>query len=78
MPIPLLFIGAAAATGSLGIGSTIKAGINANKAKLINADATEIVETTTDWLNAQRVSHSPHTHAHATEDCFGRDGAGTS
>ena len=29
MPLPLLFIGLAAATGSVGLGSTIKAGIDA-------------------------------------------------
>ena len=36
MPFPLLFIGIAAATGGLGVGKTIKAGIDANNAKKIN------------------------------------------
>ena len=56
MPLPIFFIGAAAAaaSGTLGIGSTIKAGIDANKAKLINKDANDIIEDSTRWLNAQR------------------------
>ena len=54
MPLPLLFIGIAAATGSFGVGSTIKAGIDTSKAKGINKNANEIVENSTDWLNAQR------------------------
>ena len=56
MPLPLLFIGVAAATGTFGVGSTIKAGIDANKAKLINKNANEIVQDSTDWLNAQRLA----------------------
>ena len=43
MPLPLLFIGIAAATGGLGVGKTIKAGIDANNAKKINKNANEIV-----------------------------------
>ena len=34
MPLPLLFIGIAAATGGLGVGKTIKAGIDVNNAKV--------------------------------------------
>ncbi len=30
MPLPLLFIGFAAATGSVGVGKSIKAGVDAN------------------------------------------------
>ena len=56
MPLPLLFIGVAAATGTFGVGSTIKAGIDANKAKLINKNATEIVQESSEWLNAQRLA----------------------
>ena len=56
MPLPLLFIGVAAATGTFGVGSTIKAGIDANKAKVINRNANEIVQNSTDWLNAQRLA----------------------
>lgn len=54
MPLPLLFIGVAAATGTFGVGSTIKAGIDANTAKMVNRSANEIVQSSTDWLNAQR------------------------
>lgn len=39
MPLPLLFIGVAAATGSFGVGSTIKAGIDANKAKRVKLNS---------------------------------------
>jgi len=56
MPLPILFIGVAAATGGLGIGKTIKAGVDANNAKQINKSANEIVESSTDWLNAQRLA----------------------
>ena len=54
MPLPLLFIGVAAATGSVGIGKSIKAGVDANKASKINKSANEIVQDATDYLNAQR------------------------
>ena len=56
MPLPLLFIGVAAATGSFGVGSTIKAGIDTNKAKIVNQNANDIVQNSTDWLNAQRLA----------------------
>ena len=54
MPIPILFIGAAAATGGLGIGKTIKAGIDASNAAKINKSANELVEEATDIVNRQR------------------------
>lgn len=56
MPLPLLFIGVAAATGTFGVGSTIKAGVNASNAKAINKTANEIVEDTTRFLNDQRLA----------------------
>lgn len=56
MPLPLLFIGIAAATGTFGVGSTIKAGVDANTAKLVNRSANEIVQNATDWVNAQRLA----------------------
>lgn len=56
MPLPLLFIGVAAATGTFGVGSSIKAGIDASTAKAVNQDAAEIVQNATDWLNAQRLA----------------------
>lgn len=56
MPLPLLFIGIAAATGAFGIGSTVKAGVDSQKAKTVNKDANEIVQDATDELNAQRLA----------------------
>lgn len=56
MPLPILFIGVAAATGGLGIGKIIKAGVDANNAKQINKSSNEIVESSTDGLNAQRLA----------------------
>jgi len=54
MPLPLLFIGIAAATGGLGIGKGIKAGIDVNKASQINKSANELVEDSSNLLNMQR------------------------
>ena len=45
MPLPLLFIGIAAATGSVGVGKTIKAGIDSSVANRINKNANQIVPT---------------------------------
>jgi len=56
MPLPLLFIGVAAGTGSLGIGKSIKAGIDASNAQKINKNANEIVQDATDRTNAQRTA----------------------
>ena len=44
MPIPLLFIGAAAATGVFGVGKTLKAGIDNSTAKYINRTANRMIE----------------------------------
>ena len=43
MPLPLLFIGVAAATGALGIGKTVKASVDTVNANNINKSANEIV-----------------------------------
>ena len=56
MPLPVLFIGAAAATGVFGAGKTVKAGIDAVNANNINKSANEIVESSTKVLNAQRLA----------------------
>lgn len=56
MPLPLLFIGIAAVTGTYGVSSTVKASKNATKAKLLNKDANQIVQEATDWINAQRTA----------------------
>ena len=54
MPLPLLFIGIAVATGGLGLGKTVKAGVDARTAHKINNSARELVEDATDTLNRQR------------------------
>lgn len=54
MPLPLLFIGVAAVMGSAGVGKSIKAGMDASEAQKINKSANEIVQESTDWINAQR------------------------
>ena len=56
MPLPVLFIGAAAATGVFGAGKTVKAGIDAVNANNINKSANEIVESSTKVLNTQRLA----------------------
>ena len=56
MPIPLLFIGVAVATGGLGIGKSIKAGVDASTAKDINRDANELVEEASSLLDRQRTA----------------------
>ena len=56
MPLPLLFIGIAAASGMLGIGGAVKAGVDTNNAKQINKNANKLVQQSTDCLNAQRLA----------------------
>lgn len=56
MPLPLLFIGIAAATGGIGIGKNVKAGMDAYSAKQINKSANELIEEATGWLNAERLA----------------------
>ncbi len=54
MPLPLLFIGIAAATGAVGAGKTIHAGVDASKAKKINKSANELVQESSEKTNHQR------------------------
>ena len=54
MALPLLFIGIAAATGGVGIGKGVKAGIDNARADSINKEATASVQNATDMLNRQR------------------------
>ncbi len=58
MPLPILFIGiaAAAATGGLGIGTGVKAGVDHYSATQINKSASELVETSTARINAERLA----------------------
>ena len=54
MPLPLLFIGAAAATGAVGIGKTIKAGVDTSNAKNINKRANQRIEDAKKELDTER------------------------
>lgn len=54
MPLPLFFIGIAAASGGVGLGKTIKAGIDSSVANKINKSANQIVNESTTYLNVQR------------------------
>lgn len=56
MPLPLLFIGIAAASGMFGIGGTVKAGLDTKNANRINKNANELVQESTNYLNAQRLA----------------------
>ncbi len=56
MPLPLVFIGIAAVTGSVGIGKTAKASVDVYSAKQINKTANQIVTESTEMINAQRAS----------------------
>lgn len=54
MALPLLFIGIAIATGGVGIGKGVKAGIDNARADSINKESNISVQQATDLLNGQR------------------------
>ncbi len=54
MPIPLLFIGIAAGTAALGVGKSIKAGIDQKEAKDVNESAEFVIETSKDKIELCR------------------------
>lgn len=54
MAIPIIFIGIAAITGSIGIGKTVKAGMDQTKANGINDASEEEVKATAERLNHLR------------------------
>lgn len=54
MPLPLLFIGVAAATGTVGASKSVKAGLDAAEASRLNKNANTMVQEATDALSAQR------------------------
>lgn len=54
MPLPLLFIAIAAGTGALGVGKTIKAGVDTHKAKKTNESANELVASAKERLTLAR------------------------
>ena len=70
MPLPLLFIVPAALSGAVGAGKTVKAGIDASKAKRLNQTANEIVEEATDRLNHQREACSKALESLGEEKLF--------
>ena len=54
MPIPILFIGIAAGAAALGIGKSIKAGIDHKDANETNECARSIAEKATETANQER------------------------
>ena len=54
MPLPLLFIGIAAASGTIGVGKTVKAVVNTREARSINQDASASIDEAKTALEAQR------------------------
>lgn len=58
MPLPLLFIGTAVATGVFGSGKTVKAIADNSKANSINKDANESIELAKQEMERQRTSVS--------------------
>ena len=54
MPIPVLFIAAAAITGAFGVGKSVKAGVDTKKAKDLNRSANAIVEDAKRMLETAR------------------------
>lgn len=70
MPLPLLFIGIAAATGGLGVGKTIKAGMDTNNANKLNKSAADIVNAATEEINTQRKACGNSLHSLGEEKLF--------
>ena len=56
MPLPILFIGIAAATGAVGIGTGVKAGIDNANARQINNDANSLVQNAAETIDLQRTA----------------------
>lgn len=54
MPLPLLFIGIAVATGAVGIGKTTMAGFDQHKASKLNENSNERMEEAAKRLNTYR------------------------
>lgn len=58
MPFPLIFIAIAAGTGALGIGKSVKAGVDTHKAKGINASANDLIDSAKRSLETARKNSS--------------------
>lgn len=54
MPLPILFIGIAVATGAVGIGKTTKAGFDQHNARMLNENSDERMEEAANRLNTYR------------------------
>ena len=54
MPIPLLFIGVAAVTGAVGVGKSIKAGIDQKDANDTNERADSIIQAASEKIDKCR------------------------
>lgn len=67
MPIPILFIAVAAATGTFGVGKTVKAGVDSKKAKDLTKSANSIVE------DAKRILTSARNQASSCLQQLGQD-----
>ncbi len=75
MPLPLLFIGAIAVTGVTGIGSSIKAGSDQNKAKLLNRNSNDRLEASALMLENARIQCRESLDALGKEKLFVLNGS---
>lgn len=75
MAIPLIFIGIAAVTGATGIGKTIKAGVDQNKAKNINEASEDLVKATAERLEHLRIGCADALTALGEEKIFVLNGS---
>lgn len=55
MPLPLLFIGMIAASGSIGVGSTVKAGLDQNKYKQLNSNTSDRLDSAVSRMEHARI-----------------------
>lgn len=58
MPVPILFIGAAAVTAALGVGKTVKAGADQKEANETNKESQALVDTANEKANRYRKQSS--------------------
>lgn len=70
MPLPLLFIGFAAATGILGVGNVGRAGAYALRAKKINKNSNELITSAARTLDDQREACETSLSALGSEKLF--------
>ena len=70
MPLPLLFIGAIAVTGATGIGSSVKAGLDQHKAKMLNANSNNRLEASALRLENARLQCRDSLEALGNEKLF--------